>query len=121
MKLDVNTFKALIGTIPQEETKKDPVLRFILDSVEELIINYCNRDELPDGLVRTAYRMAMDLYRYDCPGGDDIPVVVSSVTTGDTSTSFGSAADALETLAGGVLRNYKGQLNRYRKLRWQPC
>ena len=31
------------------------------------------------------------------------------------STSFTSAADAL---SGGILKDYQGQLNRYRKLGW---
>ena len=44
-------------------------------------------------------------------------MAVAAVTEGQTSTSFTRAADALQ---GGVLAVYKAQLNRYRKLRWNP-
>ncbi|MFQ9651215.1 MAG: hypothetical protein ACLRZZ_14165 [Enterocloster sp.] len=45
----------------------------------------------------------------------EAPARVSSISEGDTSTSFTSAADAL---SGGILKDYQGQLNRYRKLGW---
>ena len=56
-----------------------------------------------------------DLYRYERPGDGEAPARVSSISEGDTSTSFTSAADAL---SGGILKDYQGQLNRYRKLGW---
>lgn len=112
--MELGKLKALLG-IPGDDTSQDVPLQFVLDDVQEYIINYCNVDELPSGLINTAYRMALDLYRYDRPGEADGPVKVSSITEGNTSTSFTSAADSLQ---GGILVDYKGQLNRYRKLRW---
>lgn len=112
--MELGKLKALLG-IPEDDTSQDVPLQFVLDDVRETILNYCNVDELPSGLINTAYRMAVDLYRYGRPGAAEAPVKVSSITEGNTSTSFSSAADALQ---GGVLVDYKGQLNRYRKLRW---
>ena len=50
--LEVINFKNLLGIVSDE---KDTILQFILDDVEETILNYCNIDELPEGLVNTAY------------------------------------------------------------------
>lgn len=112
--MEIKKLKELLG-IPEEDRSQDIPLQFVMDDVEETIRNYCNQKTVPAGLLNTSYRMAMDLYRYDRPGDTDGAVTVSSVSEGDTSASFTSAADALE---GGVLREYRGQLNRYRKLGW---
>lgn len=110
--MDLEKLKSLLG-IPAEDTAQDASLRFVLDDVLETILNYCNLKELPSGLANTAVRMAMDLYRSEQPGTAGDAVRVASITEGDTSTSFSSAADAL---AGGILKDYRGQLSRYRKL-----
>lgn len=112
--MEAGKLKGLLG-IPENDTSQETLLEFILEDVSETILNYCNLEELPQGLINTAYRMAIDLYRYDRPGEDNIPVTVSSISEGDTSTGFTNAADALN---GGLLKDYQGQLNRYRKLRW---
>lgn len=114
MLMDLEKLKSLLG-IPAEDTSCDIPLQFVMDDVEETILNYCHLDELPAGLKNTACRMAIDLYRHDRPGEGSAPVAVSSISEGDTSTSFTSAADALQ---GGILKNYRAQLNGCRKLRW---
>lgn len=110
--MGLEKLKGLLG-IPAEDTSRDSSLQFVLDDVLETILNYCNLKELPSGLANTAVRMAVDLYRAEQPGAADSAVRVASITEGDTSTSFVSAADAL---AGGILKDYRGRLNRYRKL-----
>lgn len=112
--MEIGRLKGLLG-LSGEDTSRDTSLQFILDDVQETILNYCNLEEMPSGLINTAYRMAIDLYRYDAPGEAAAPMRVSSISEGDTSTSFGRVSDELE---GGILRDYKSQLNRYRKLRW---
>lgn len=112
--MEIGRLKELLG-LSGEDTSRDTSLQFILDDVQETILNYCNLEEMPSGLINTAYRMAIDLYRYDAPGEAAAPMRVSSISEGDTSTSFGRVSDELE---GGILRDYKSQLNRYRKLRW---
>lgn len=112
--MEMEKLKKLLGMSDTDATQ-DYSLEFIIRDVTETILNYCNLNELPAGLVNTAYRMAIDLYRYDRPGEGDAPVSVASISEGDTSTSFTSAADAL---SGGILKDYKGQLNRYRKVAW---
>lgn len=109
--MEVEKLKKLLGITGDEQ---DETLEFLIGTTEEMILNYCNIDMLPEGLTNTAYRMAMDLYRYDRPGGT-APVAVTSISEGDTSTSFDNATNYLQD---GILKNYKRQLNRYRKLRW---
>jgi hypothetical protein len=58
--------------------------------------------------------MAVDLYRNEHPGESDVPQGIKSVTTGDTSTSF--AITETNGYAESLLRNYRGQLNRYRRV-----
>lgn len=112
--MEIKKLKGLLG-IPEDDLSQDIPLQFVMDDVEETIRNYCHLKEVPAGLASTSYRMAIDLYRYDRPGERDAPVSVSSISEGDTSTSFTSAADAL---TGGILQDYRGQLNRYRKVGW---
>lgn len=112
--MELEKLKQLLG-LPEDDVTRDAALQFIMEDVEETIRNYCHLKEVPAGLASTSYRMAIDLFRYDRPGEDDAPVRAASISEGDTSTSFTSVADAIE---GGILKDYKGQLNRYRKLRW---
>ena len=111
---DMEKLKELLG-ISQADGRKDMSLQFIMDYVDEIVTNYCNLPEVPNGLTATCYRMAVDLYRAAGIGEADAPLFVSSLKEGDTTTSFGSM---LSMLSDGVLNNYKTQLNRYRKLRW---
>ena len=110
--MDLMKLKALLG-IPEGDTTQDIALQFLMEDVDETIRNYCNLKAVPAGLTSTSYRMAIDLY--ERPGDGEAPARVSSISEGDTSTSFTSAADAL---SGGILKDYQGQLNRYRKLGW---
>lgn len=110
--MELEELKALLGIADES---KDAVLDFIIEDVEETIKNYCQIEEVPQGLINTAYRMAMDLYRNENIGSEDCALgSVSSITEGDTSTSFRQYAD--DNFKDTVLKNYKPQLNRYRKV-----
>lgn len=109
----IEVLKGLLG-ISEEDTSKDVVLEFAISNAKEIIINYCNVDEMPTGLTNTAYRMAMDIYRNEQPGEAEKPKAVKSVTVGDTSTSFRDTASSDYTES--ILKNYTKQLNRYRRV-----
>lgn len=111
--LDLAKFKKLLG-LAVTDTTKDIPLQFALDDTQDIILNYCNLLELPKALETTAYRMAIDLYRNESPGEESTPLgTVSAVSAGDTSTSFKSPTSEFKD---HLLKNYKAQLNRYRKL-----
>lgn len=113
--MEVAKLKALLGI---EDESRDVILEFVIADVEETIKNYCHVEEMPDGLQNTGYRMAMDLYRNENIGSGSAAVgSVSSITEGDTSTSFRQYVD--DNFKETVLKNYKSSLNRYRKVAWR--
>ena len=114
MKLEVSTFRTILGITT---TDKDDVLQFVLDDVEETVLNYCNLDTLPKGLVKTAYRMAMDLYRAESFGQEAIESGVSSISEGGATVSFKSS-NYDTSFTSSLLKNYERQLTEYRRLKW---
>ncbi len=91
----------------------DDVYKFAASSAEEAVKNYCNIDEIPEGLEYTTLKIAADILRREQYGSGDIPVVVNNVRVGDTSTSFTPLSDS-ET--DEVIAKYKNTLNRYRRV-----
>jgi hypothetical protein len=113
--MELDKLKRLLG-ISIEDTTKDMLLQFAIDDTKELILSYCNLEELPIGTLNTAYRMAMDLYRNENLGNEDSSLgSISSISEGDTSVSYRSNTAEFKD---SLLKNYKIQLNRYRKLVW---
>ncbi len=110
--LTLEKLKPLLGI---SDESKNPLLQFVLEDVEETILAYCNIEELPYGLEMTAYRMAMELYRNENLGAEEsAPGSISSLTEGDTSTSFNSYVT--EGYKDTLLKSYEKILNRYRRV-----
>lgn len=109
----VTRIKALLG-ISDEESQKDALVVFSLENAEEIIKNYCHIQAVPDGLATTLLRMAADIFRKEQYGEEESPAVITSISEGDTSTGF-SAAETTDYTAS-ILKNYKIQLRRYRKV-----
>ena len=105
----LETFKILINKDENEE-----LLLFILNSVEESVLNYCHRKELPNGLKNTVLRMAVDMYKEEAYGKADNTGRVKSVSVGDTSTSF--STEQTSYYVDSLLKNYEKTLKNYRKL-----
>lgn len=114
MVLEVSVFKNLLGITGPD---KDTVLQFVLDDIEETILNYCHVDTLPKGLVKTAYRMAIDLYRAEGFGQEAIESGVSSISEGGATVSFKSS-NYDTSFTSSLLKNYERQLMEYRRLKW---
>lgn len=114
MVLEVSVFKTLLGIAG---TDKDTVLQFVLDDIEETILNYCHVDTLPKGLVKTAYRMAIDLYRAEGFGQEAIESGVSSISEGGATVSFKSS-NYDTSFTSSLLKNYERQLMEYRRFKW---
>ena len=114
MKLEVSTFRSLLGITT---TDKDDVLQFVLDDVGETVLNYCNLDTIPKGLVKTAYRMAIDLYRAEGFGQEAIESGVSSISEGGATVSFKSS-NYDTSFTSSLLKTYERQLMEYRRLKW---
>ena len=110
--MELAKLKALLGIA---DDSKDVILEFVIADVEETIKNYCHVDKMPEGLLNTGYRMAMDLYRNENIGSEEAAAgMISSINRGDTSTSFRQYVD--DNFKDTVLKNYRSVLNRYRKV-----
>ncbi|HBF6109170.1 TPA: phage head-tail connector protein, partial [Clostridioides difficile] len=108
--------KKLLG-FSREDDSKDTILEFILEDVEEMVKNYCNVPTIPEQLNSTILRMAIDMYKNESLGSEDIALgSISSISEGDTSVSYRSSASEFKE---SLLKDYKSQLNRYRKIRWK--
>lgn len=113
--MELEKLKALLG-ISADDTSKDIILEFTIDNVKEIIFNHCHIEELPQSLINTAYRMCLDLYRNENLGSEEGALgSISSISEGDTSTSFRSNATEFKD---SLLKDYKNQLNKYRKVVW---
>lgn len=108
--------KLLLGIA---DGSKDNVLQFVLDSVTDMVLNYCNIDSLPEKLENTVLSMCVDKYRADCLGQETTQGNVKNITEGDVSVSFGSAYSSADNPAMEFLKGYEPQLDRFKKLgRW---
>ncbi len=107
--------KKLVGMEAREE-----LLTFALESTKEIVKNYCHIKIIPEGLSYTVVRMAADLYQNEMASkkGSIREGVVSSIKMGDTSTefSFDAYKQEQEFFQKGLLKNYRSQLNQYRKV-----
>lgn len=108
--------RTLLGIV---ENDKDDILQFTIDNVTDMVLNYCNIDELPIGLVNTVLAICVDKYRVEGYGQEIVQGPIKSISEGDVSVSFGSAYTFTESSTMNFLKNYKEQLDRYRKIgRW---
>ena len=105
----LETFKVLIN-----KDESDELLLFILNSVEESVLNYCHIKDIPDGLKNTVLRMAVDMYKEEGYGKENDTGAVKSISIGDTSTSF--STEKTSYYVDSLLKNYEKTLKNYRKL-----
>jgi hypothetical protein len=107
--------KSLLG-IDDSDTTKDVAIKFSLEDAYETIINYCNTTYVAEGLYNTMFRMAMDLYKNENLGSEESGLgSISSISEGDTSVNYRSYASEFKE---HLLKDYKTQLNRYRRIGW---
>ncbi len=106
--------RCLLG-IPADNADSGMRAEFALESAEELARNYCNIDDIPAGLTNTVIKMAVDIFRNESYGSAQVPQAIKSVSMGDTKTDFGTAQAA--GYNESLLRDYRKQLNRYRRVR----
>lgn len=109
----LDKLKLLLGI---KDDSKDAILEFTLDRVEEIIKNYCNITEIPEELNTTVLSMAMELYRLENFGSEEEGKDIKSIQVGDTTTTF--ETNKKIDISKEMLKDYKVQLDPFRKLRW---
>ena len=105
--------KQLLGIT---DDSKNSILEFTLERVENTIKNYCNIKEIPVELNNTILSMAMELYRIENFGSEEEGKDIKSIAVGDTTTTFEAKSD--KRISKELLKDYKAQLDPFRKLRW---
>ena len=107
--------KILLGI---QDNSKDYVLQLTIDIVTDMVLNYCHIKEIPSGLENIVVSMCIDKYRAENYGQENSEGKVKSISEGDVSVSFSSAFSVSENPSMEFLKNYKSQLNIYRKVVW---
>ncbi|WMM24052.1 phage head-tail connector protein [Tissierella sp. MB52-C2] len=111
--LKLEKLKQLLG---MKDDSKDFILEFTIEKVEDTIKNYCNIKEIPVELNTTVLSMAIELYRIENFGNEEEGKDVKSIQVGDTTTTFETKIS--KDISKQLLKDYKAQINPFRRLRW---
>lgn len=109
----VCNLKELVGGL---STDSSFLFEFTVDKAWNMVCNYCNIDTVPDGLETTVLSMCVDIYRTENYGNAEEKSTVKSVSEGDVSVSYATAYT--NNPSTEFLKDYKSQLNKYRKVAW---
>lgn len=94
------------------------ILDFILAKGEDMILNYCRLESLPEGLERVLLNLCVDIFRAEQLGQAQASGSIKSITEGDVSVSYSTATAVSENPGMAFLKDYRAQLDRYRKMGW---
>ena len=110
-------------------------MEMAIEEIKQVILQYCNIDDMPEGLTFTWANMSADLARYQYELTIEVDSNLNGVDTADVSSI--KIGDTQINLQGGsssnkrnkilkshtpnldqIVLNYKDQLNRYRRVVW---
>ena len=115
----VNKLERLKKLLGIADDSKDEILQFTIDNVTDMVLNYCNINEVPEKLENIILSMCVDKYRAESLGSETSQGSVKSISEGDVSVSYGSAYSVSDNPGMEFLKGYKAQLDRFRRLgRW---
>jgi len=110
----LRTLKKLLGV---KNDDSDEVLLFTINSTIDMICSYCRLQYVPKQLDNVVLNIAMDLYRSRSFGQEQTEGTVKSITEGDVSVAF-DTQNQKSLSSSDTLKNYKIQLDRYRRMGW---
>lgn len=105
--------KELVGGL---STDSPFLFGFTVDKAWNMICSYCNIDTVPDALEQTLLSICVDIYRTENYGNKEEKGSVKSISEGDVSVSY--ASEYSNNPSSAFLKDYKSQLNKYRKVAW---
>lgn len=117
--------KMLLG-IECNDDSKNNIMQYILNNVKDMVKNYCRIETIPVELRNIMLHMAVDVYRTELFGQEELTGTVKSISEGDVSVVFNSSGSGeypsatLLNSYGGMtfLKNYAMQLDKFRKIGW---
>lgn len=102
----------------------DEDITLAAEEVEQVIVNYCNIKSVPDALRFTWANMAVDILKSlnAQDGGEAVAGGPSSINMGDTSLSFSTSGSTTGHVVDldKLIFNYKEQLQKFRRIKWDP-
>lgn len=102
----------------------DDDIRLAAEETEQVIINYCNISKVPEALRFTWANMAVDVLKSlnADQTGEAANGGPSSLNMGDTSLSFSSGTSATGHTVNldDLINNYRAQLQKFRRIKWEP-
>lgn len=108
------SLKRLLG-IDENDKSKDYLIDFSINSVSDIVKNYCHIDNILPQLENTLLNMAIVFYRNKLLGQESIEnTVVSAIKEGDTNVTLVQS----KMNDNGFLDDYKSQLNQFRRADW---
>lgn len=110
----------LVKRLPGCATVDAALLDLYAGAVQQCILDYCNRDDVPTVLERTAALMVRDMLQAEgYLAVDAAGKTVKSIARGDTNITYqtASANQAAADQAALFLKDHRLQLDRWRKMR----
>ena len=102
----------------------DDDIMLAAEETEQVIINYCNIRKVPEALRFTWANMAVDVLKSlnADQTGEAANGGPSSINMGDTSLSFSSGKSTTGHTVNldDLINNYRAQLQRFRRIKWEP-
>ena len=100
------------------------IIKMCVDEAEQVILNYCNITEVPAALNFTWANMACDIVKSFVAEetGEPINGTPASLTMGDTTISLNNAVNTTghQIDMDVLVKNYKEQLQKFRRFKWSP-
>ena len=106
-----NTLKQLKILLGIADDTKDTLLMRIIDECIDRVVNYCRRDDFPDGLVSLLPIMAHRAYISGGYGRAEPTGAVTSIKQGDRTVSYEGIASA----NGDWMDDFISRLEPYRR------
>lgn len=119
----LDAVKMLLG-ISNDES--DGILSYVIQTVEQMVLNYINHETLPKELENPIIYMCVSYYKAAGLGtAEAARGPVSSVKRGDVQTSFATSSGSSGSAAtfnlgedGNDFFGWRTTLNQFRRMRW---
>jgi len=95
-----------------------------IEEAQQVILNYCNIKQVPDALRFTWANMACDIVKSfnAAETGEPVNGAPASVNMGDTTVSVSNTQSGTGHVVDldAFIQNYREQLNKFRRVKWEP-
>lgn len=102
----------VMDSMQMSEAEERSARRYVKRAVDK-ILNYCNRDDLPEQLLSTAAQIAEDMLKADAV--KTAVKEVASIDRGDTSISYRDSSGN-QKVTVDFMKDYEKSLNRFKKM-----